>query len=102
MKIFALGYPYIIGVPSHSMPEKKKHDEEEYPQPRLKIIDDIYDKVDKIMSDESEKHQLTLMEMEILMLYLQKKLEHQELITLVAHDHDSSNDSFKGTTDLYS
>jgi len=75
--------------------------EDEYPQPRLDIIDKIYDKVDKTLSDEAEAANLTLMEMEIIMLYLRKKLEHQELITLVSHDQDSTHD-FKGTTSLYS
>jgi len=76
-------------------------EEDEYPQPRLEIIDKIYDKVDKVLSDEAEAANLTLMEMEIIMLYLRKKLEHQELITLVSHDLDSTHD-FKGTTSLYS
>ncbi len=80
------------------MPDEK---EEDIPQPRLTIIDGIYDKVDAVLSDEAEKHNLTLMEMEILMLYLNKKLEHQELMTLMAHEQDSTKD-FKGTTSLYS
>ncbi len=79
------------------MPEE----EEDYPQPRLEIIDKIFDKVDTVMSDEAEAQNCTLMEMEIVMLYLQKKLDHQELITLIAHGQDSTHD-FKGTTSLYS
>ncbi len=79
------------------MPEE----EEEYPQPRLDIIDKIFDKVDKVMNEEAEAQNCTLMEMEIVMLYLKKKLDHQELITLVAHEQGSSHD-FKGTTSLYS
>lgn len=79
------------------MPDEK----EELPQPRLDVIDKIYDKVDTVLSEEAEKNNLSLMEMEILMLYINKKLEHQELITLIAHDQDTTQ-SYKGTTDLYS
>lgn len=88
----------MIGEGSIYMPDEEK---EQLPQPRLDIIDKIYEKIDNVLAYEAEKHNLTLMEMEILMLYINKKLEHQELLTLIAHDQESSHD-FKGTTELYS
>jgi len=78
------------------MPDEHKH---ELPQPRLEIIDEIFEKIDELLVSEANKYKLSHIEVEILMLYLRKKVEYNSIVDIVNHTSstDMPNVNFKGT-----
>ena len=67
-----------------------KDSNEELPAPRFKEIEEVFDKLDKVLVDADKIHGFSIFELEILMLMLNKKIQYHSLISTI---------NFAGTQD---
>jgi len=81
--------------------DKAVEKEEAYkmPSPRFDLISKMFGEIDQILADNDATSNLTVFEMEILILMLRKKIDHLGIMAVIEPDH--SADDHKGNTDVY-
>jgi len=52
-------------------------------EPRFKLVETLFDRIDTVIAEEAEKYQFSLFEYEILATMLRKKIDHIGLINLI-------------------
>jgi len=57
---------------------------------RLKEINEAFDSVDKVFVDEINKRKLSFMEIEVILLYMRKKIDTEEWMGYISHKSDES------------
>jgi|APSaa5957512493_1039668.scaffolds.fasta_scaffold04727_7 hypothetical protein len=69
------------------------------PSPRFDLISKMFGEVDQILADNDAESNLTVFEMEILILMLRKKIDHLGIMAAIEPDH--SDDDHKGNPEVY-
>ena len=68
-------------------PDKPKDEKEESPHmPRWKDVSDLYDILDKAFVDYGQEHDMTFMEMDLVLYMLNEKIFQQKVMTLGMSD----------------
>jgi len=79
----------------------KKKEEEEKPKLRVDMINDVVDKLEDILIDWQEKNNVSVWELDNVLLRLNYDLDHNKHV-LMHSTEDKPNVDFKGSTHLYS
>ncbi len=69
------------------------------PSPRFDLISKMFGEVDQVLADNDQESNLTVFEMEILVLMLRTKIDHLGIMAAMETDH--SHEHPKGNPEVY-
>lgn len=69
------------------------------PSPRFDLISKMFGEIDEVLANNDQENNLTVFEMEILILMLRKKIDHLGIMAFMGTDH--SHGDPKGNPEVY-
>jgi|7_EtaG_2_1085326.scaffolds.fasta_scaffold00635_2 hypothetical protein len=103
-------YVYMADKSSDKAPDKapdtspiieENTDEEtvSIPSPRFDLISKMFGEIDEVLASNDQENNLTVFEMEILILMLRKKIDHLGIMAAMEGEH--THEPVKGNTQVY-